>query len=128
MNFIKNVLRFMLSMGTISGIARCIAICMSCIVFNTTVFAAPDCLDTSSHLKDTVDYKELRYVACNHDCYKNPNSRLVENRGKCSVCGHFHKPRPLVIVKTANPATLPAPTKKAKAKNMLAHLFARKNQ
>jgi len=117
MNFIKNILRFMLSMATIS-----------CIAFNCALFAAPDCMDTSSHLKEKVDYKELHYVACNHDCYKDPNSRLVENKGTCSVCGHYHMARPLVMVKTDDPAAVQAPATKAQAKNMLARLFAHKNQ
>jgi hypothetical protein len=117
MNFIKNVLHFMLSMAIIS-----------CIAFNCALFAAPDCMDTSRPLSQSVDYKDLHYVACNHDCYKDPNSRLVENRGKCSICGHYHMPRPLVMVKTNDPASVQAPATKAKAKNMLARLFARKNQ
>lgn len=95
----------------------------------STLVGAPDCMDTSSHLGEKIDYKELRYVQCNHNCYKDPDARLVENRGKCSVCGHYHMPRPLVLVETANPAALPTPKKptKRKAQNQLARLFAIKH-
>lgn len=92
------------------------------------IHAAPDCMDTSRPLSHAIDYKDLHYVACNHNCYTDPDARLVENRGKCSVCGHYHMPRPLVIVETPNPAALPTPAKKAQAKNALAKLFARKHQ
>jgi len=95
----------------------------------SALVGAPDCMDTSSHLGEKIDYKELRYVQCNHDCYKGPDSRLVENRGKCSVCGHYHVPRPLVLVETANPAALPTPktSSKRKTHNQLARLFAIKH-
>jgi len=102
---------------------------LSLCAYACTTYAAPDCMDNSWQLTKKADFKELHYVSCNHDCYKDPHARLVVNRGKCSICGHFHKPRPLVMVKTVDPAALPAQkTAPKKAKNQLARLFTLKQK
>jgi hypothetical protein len=65
--------------------------------------AAPDCLDNSWHLQQKHDFKEYHLVsqgaqACNHDCYNDPNSIMTQDRGYCTVCQHYHIPRPFIIV------------------------------
>ncbi len=86
--------------------------------------AAPDCLDNSWHLEQKHDFKEYHLVsmgkqACTHDCYNDRASIMTSNRGYCTVCRHYHVPRPYIIVsqkdqKTVTPVTPAIEKKKIK--------------
>ena len=52
--------------------------------------ASIGCMDNSWHLKKSPDYKTYHYVSCNCPCERYT---LLENRGKCPRCGHFHNPQ-----------------------------------
>ena len=54
------------------------------------IFASIGCMDNSWHLKKSPDYKTYHYVKCNCPCERYT---LMENRGKCLRCGHFHNPQ-----------------------------------
>ena len=58
------------------------------------------CIDNSFHLKDfpnKPDYKTYHYVACNYPCVEYI---LIEDRGKCLRCGHFHNPKDFINTTT----------------------------
>lgn len=94
-----------------------------------TIPAAPDCLDNSWHLQQKHDFKEYHLVsegpqACNHDCYNDPASLMTNDRGYCTVCRHYHVPRPFIIVSQKDlKGLLPAKetAKPKQKKHILAH-------
>lgn len=63
------------------------------------VIAKVGCMDTSDHLKQMYDNKELRYVQCNCPCEKYQAQGLHADKGdKCLACGHIHDPQPLIVL------------------------------
>ena len=74
-----------------------------CIGAVPLISAESDCMDNSWHLKKKRDNKELHLVAagnhaCQHNCYSDPTSKIIGDRGFCTGCGHYHYPRPFIIV------------------------------
>ncbi len=92
--------------------------------------AAPDCLDNSWHLQQRHDFKEYHLVsegpqACNHDCYNDPASLMTNDRGYCTVCRHYHVPRPFIIVSQKDlKGSLPTPTKETAKPKKKSHILA----
>ncbi|PKN03563.1 hypothetical protein CVU75_01565 [Candidatus Dependentiae bacterium HGW-Dependentiae-1] len=92
--------------------------------------AAPDCLDNSWHLQQKHDFKEYHLVsqgahACNHDCYHDPASLMTNDRGYCTVCRHYHVPRPFIIVsQKEQPPVKPAPALEGQKTKKKSHILA----
>lgn len=60
-------------------------------LLTTPLFASPDCMDNSEHLKKAYDNKEWHSIECYCKCEKIKN-------GFCPVCGHLQEARPITIV------------------------------
>ena len=54
------------------------------------LFGDVGCMDNSWHLKRSPDYKNYHYVECRCPCKQQT---ILENRGQCLRCGHYHSPR-----------------------------------
>lgn len=60
------------------------------------LISEPGCMDNSWHLDKKNDTKEYHYVQCNCDC---KHQKILPDRGKCLMCGHYRYPRPFIIIK-----------------------------
>ena len=107
-------------------------ICINLIGINLTLMASPDCMDNSWHLAKKLDFKEYHLVsegkhACHHNCYTDPHSTITNDRGYCTGCGHYHRPRPFIIVsQKEKPSATPVTENQAKYKKSK-HLIKKKN-
>lgn len=60
--------------------------------------AAPDCITDTRDLTTKIDFKEYHLTECYHNCYTDPHSTLIGDRTYCTGCGHYHMPRPYIIL------------------------------
>lgn len=78
-----------------------------CLLNYLASFAAIDCLSNKNEdinqWYDSKNYRLVKHVydgktyPCTCPCEKYG---LLDDRGKCTRCGHYHEARPLVVVKT----------------------------
>lgn len=52
------------------------------------------CRDNSWHMEKQYDYKDDHAVACSCPC--------PDTIDRCIQCGHYHEPKPWIIIKTVN--------------------------
>ncbi|BDC34417.1 hypothetical protein Noda2021_03750 [Candidatus Dependentiae bacterium Noda2021] len=81
-------------------------------------YAAVDCLSNKNEdINDWFDSKNYRLVRHVHDGKSYPCTcpcekyGMLDDRGKCARCGHFHDGRPLIIVKAKQLAQRAEPAK-----------------
>lgn len=87
-------------------------------LFVNVGYAAIDCLSNKNEdINEWYDSKNYRLVKhvydgrvypCTCPCEKYG---LLDDRGKCTRCGHYHEARPLVVIKTPKIARKAAPIK-----------------
>ena len=68
-------------------------------LFSIYLLPSIGCIDNSLHLQDfpnKPDYKTYHFVKCDCPCIEH---RLIEKRGKCMRCGHYHNPKYLATFK-----------------------------
>lgn len=60
---------------------------------NIPLQAKIGCMDNSWHLAKPFDNKEYHYVSCNCPCQE-----IIQDRGRCLYCRHFHKPGKWTVI------------------------------